>query len=80
MVTIKANRKTGTFKIPLSYRGMLRNGDRFLFSQSGDTILLKQIKERAWPADMPSSRPPISLEEIDRIVHSVRRKSAGKAR
>jgi hypothetical protein len=80
MVTVKANRKTGTFKMPLLYRAMLRKGDRFLFSQSGDTIMLKQIQERVWPADMPSSKPPMSLEEISREVRAVRRKSAGKSR
>ena len=64
MLTVKADRKTGTIRLPAVSRGMLARGNRFIFSQSGDTILLKQVQEKAWPTDVPHGIKPLSLEEI----------------
>jgi hypothetical protein len=75
MLTVKANPRTGTIRLPASFRGFLSRGSRFIFSQSGDTIMLKQIQEKPWPAEIYHSVPPMSLKEIDRIVHLYRRKS-----
>jgi hypothetical protein len=78
MLTVKANRKTGTIRLPNASRGILARGNKFIFSQSGDTILLKQIQEKPWPADIGNPSKPMPLEEIDAIVHSVRKKNAGR--
>jgi ASC-1-like (ASCH) protein len=78
MLTVKANRKTGTIRLPDASRGMLARGNTFIFSQSGDTILLKQVQEKPWPAEMGTSGKPVSLEEIDAVVHSVRIKHSGR--
>ncbi len=78
MLTVKADRKTRTIRLPSISRSLLARGDKFIFSQSGDTILLKQVQEKPWPAEMHSKTKPMSLESIDETVHEVRRKQPGK--
>ncbi len=56
-----------------------RTGERFVVLRYGDTILLKRI---SFPritdivAQTPSEEPPLTMEEINEIVHEVRRQYA----
>ena len=61
-------------KLPKTYKKIIEKGSRFIVSQSDDTIMLKQIRKPVWSA-AASIRDdnPMSLEQIDEIVHKVRR-------
>ena len=53
---------------------MIEKGSRFIVLQSDDTIMLKQIRKPVWRAAASlSDENPIHLEQIDEIVHNVRR-------
>ena len=80
MITVKADRKSMTIRLPSTMRGMLSRGNDFVLWQSDDTIMLKQIQNKPWPADLPGKKPPMTLEEIDNIVHDVRKKHARNRR
>lgn len=60
--------------LPSSFRKFLKRGKQFMVYESDDAIMLKQIQEKPWPADMNHGIEPMSLEEIDEVVHEVRRK------
>jgi hypothetical protein len=80
MLTIKADRRTRTIRLPIISRDLLSHGDNFIFSQSGDTIILKQVQETPWPAETNVRTKQKSLEEIDEIVHIVRKKTTSQER
>jgi hypothetical protein len=69
-----------TLTLPKSCASFLKKGKDFLLFQSEDEIVLKRIngpdiKSRALS---PSSRPPLTMEEICEMVHDVRRKTLKK--
>jgi hypothetical protein len=72
--------KKRTMTLPKSFEPFLDKGNEFLVFQSDDELLLKQVRrpELKLRALMPSKEPPMSLEEIDKIVHEVRRETAKK--
>ena len=73
-VTVK-NLRT---RFPSTYRSFFGRKSEYIVSRSGDTILLKQIRNKPWPSELPQSDQPASLEEIDRIVHKVRKRRTRK--
>ena len=53
-----------------------RPADRFLVLPQGDTVILKRItvpQVTEVVASMPETEPPLSLEEINTLVHEVRK-------
>lgn len=80
MITVKADRKSMTIRLPSTMRSMLSRGNDFVFWQSDDTIMLKQIQKKPWPAELPGKKSAMTLEEIDKIVHDVRKKNSRKIR
>ena len=79
METVKVQPRNLSLRFPNAYRSFFAKGFEFIISRSGDTLLLKQIQRRPWPAEIPSSRKPMTLEEIDKLVHSVRKKARAKS-
>ena len=61
-------------KLPKTFKKMIEKGSRFIVSRSDDTIMLKQIRKPIWrAAGSTRTNNPMSLEQIDEIVHKVRR-------
>lgn len=79
VVELAAN---NTVQLPDNLLTGLRAGERFVVIRNGDTILLKRISLRRITdivAETPSSEPPLSLDEINEIVHEVRRQQVKEA-
>lgn len=65
-----------TLKLPADIAARFRPSDRFVIWADGDTLYLKRISPSSITkivAESPTGEP-LSLEEIDRIVHQVRRR------
>lgn len=58
-------------QLPSKYKRF--GGTEFILGESGDTIMLKPAMRKPWPAELDDSKP-MSMEEIDRVVHEVRKK------
>ena len=66
--------------LPTEIAQRFRPADRFLVSPQGDTLILKRItvpRVTEVVAMTPEREPPPSMEEIDAIVHEVRKQRAG---
>lgn len=64
----------GTVKLPQKIRRNLSPSDRFVVWMEGDTLHLKKMEPS--PLDRVAQMPvdkPLSLDEINEIVHEVRR-------
>lgn len=65
--------------LPAEIARRFRPADRFLVWPQGDTLILKRItapRVTDIVAATPESEPPLSMEEIDAIVHEVRKQRA----
>jgi hypothetical protein len=65
-----------TIKLPADVMQVFEPADRLMVVIQGDTIMLKRIKsvnvlDRV--AETPDDEPPPSMDEINEIVHEVRR-------
>ncbi|MBC8254021.1 MAG: AbrB/MazE/SpoVT family DNA-binding domain-containing protein [Ardenticatenia bacterium] len=67
--------------LPAEVAQKFRPADRFFVWPQGDTLILKRItipRVTEIVAMTPETQPPLALEEIDEIVHEVRRQRAGE--
>ncbi len=78
MEIVRLDKRTLSLKFPRRYKSFFERGSKFILSESGDTLLLKQIQEKPLPAEMDHGVKPMSLEEIDEVVHEVRHSRSGK--
>jgi hypothetical protein len=65
--------------LPLEIARRFRPADRFFVWSQGDTLILKRVtipRVTDIVATTPETYPPLTMEEIDEIVHEVRRKRA----
>lgn len=66
-----------TITLPLEIAQRFRPTDRFfIWSQGGDTLILKRVtvpRVTDIVATTPETHPPLTMEEIDEIVHEARR-------
>lgn len=69
-----------TLTLPKSYDAFLRKGGDFILFKSDDELILKQVQAPDFKrrASTPSKKPPMSMEEINDIIHHVRRTTAKK--
>lgn len=68
-----------TLTLPAEIAQALGPGSRVLVMKQGDTIILKRIHPPRITdivANTPETEPPLTLEEINEIVHEVRRQYA----
>lgn len=66
--------------LPAKIAQRFRPTDRFLISPQGDTLIFKRItvpRVTEIVAMTPETEPPPSMEEIDAIVHKVRKQQTG---
>jgi hypothetical protein len=66
------------FRIPAKYRSTVRKNKQFIISKSEDSLLLKPFRSVLLAADLHPDPNPPTLEEINRIVHEVRRQHSKK--
>ncbi len=62
--------------LPAEVARGFRPADRFLVWPQGDTVILKRItmpQVTEIVATTPETHPPLSMEEIDAIVHEARK-------
>jgi len=62
--------------LPTEVAGRFRPADRFLVWLQGDMLILKRItipRVTDIVAATPGTTPPLAMEDIDEIVHEVRR-------
>ncbi len=67
-----------TITLPADVMQAFKPTDRFLVLRQGDTLILKRVDPVSYlerVASTPSSEPPLTLDEINEIVHEVRRKN-----
>ena len=67
--------------LPAEVAQKFRPADRFFVWPQGDTLILKRVtipRVTEIVAMTPETQPPLALEEIDEIVHEVRRQRAGE--
>ena len=67
--------------LPAEVARKFRPADRFFVWPQGDTLILKRVtipRVTEIVAMTPETQPPLALEEIDEIVHEVRRQRAGE--
>lgn len=79
VVELDANNRV---QLPADLVNGLRVGERFLALRLGDTILFKRIHPPRITdivANTPETEPPLTLDEINEIVHEVRRQYAKEA-
>lgn len=65
--------------LPLEITRRFRPSDRFFVWSQGDTLILKRIaipRVTDIVAATPETHPPLTMEEIDEIVHEARRQRA----
>ena len=65
--------------LPLEIARRFRPTDRFFVWSQGDTLILKRVtipRVTDIVATTPETCPPLTMEEIDEIVHEVRRQRA----
>ena len=68
-----------TLKLPAEVAARFRPSDRFMVWAEGDALYLKRIAPRS-VTDIVAEAPPgepMSLEEINDVVHQVRQRRAG---
>jgi len=66
-------------KLPDECKSICKPGSEFIVGTSGDMLLLKPIRKPIWECarEIPDPDQP-TLEEIDEIVHEVRREMREK--
>jgi hypothetical protein len=65
--------------LPLEIAQRFRPSDRFFVWSQGDTLILKRVtvpRVTDIVATTPETSPPLTMEEIDEIVHEARRHRA----
>ncbi len=75
MIEIAELTSSDTLKLPPGIAGRFRPSDRFVVWTEGDVLYLKRITSRS-VTDLVRDAPegePLSLDEINDIVHEVRR-------
>ena len=75
MIEIAELTSSDTLRLPPEIAGRFRPSDRFVVWAEGDLLYLKRITPRS-VADTVRDAPegePLSLDEINDIVHTVRR-------
>jgi hypothetical protein len=75
MVEIAEMTATDTLKLPAEVASLFRPSDRFVIWTDGDTLYLKRITPSPVTrivAEAPEEEP-MTMEEINEIVHEVRR-------
>ena len=75
MVEIAEMTTSDTLKLPAQVASRFRASDRFIILVQGDTIQLKRITRppvTSIVAEAPEDEP-MSMEEINEVVHEVRR-------
>ncbi len=75
MIEIAELTSNDTLKLPPGIAGRFRPSDRFVVWMEGDALYLKRITPRSVTdlvADAPEGEP-MSLDEINDVVHEVRR-------
>ncbi len=76
MIEIAEFSSNDTLKLPSGVASRFRPSDRFVVWTEGDVLYLKRITPRS-VADIVQNAPegePLSLDEINDIVHEVRRR------
>jgi len=76
MVEIAELTSQHTLKLPPEIAARFRPSDRFVVWVEGDTLLFKRITlppVTSIVAQAPEEEEPLSLDEINEIVHQVRR-------
>ena len=64
-----------TITVPAEVTGQFRPADRFVVWPQGDMLILKRVKPLRVTevvANASEENPPLTLDEIDEIVHAVR--------
>ncbi len=72
-------RRDHTLELPSDVAAHFQPSDRFIIWRDGDTLLLKRVASS--PLDKAADLPVddvLSLDEINEIVHKVRRKRSAK--
>lgn len=78
MVEIAEFKSPDTLKLPAEVAARFRSSDRFVVWAEGDALYLKRIAPRS-VAGIVEEAPegqPMSLDEINKLVHEVRRRRA----
>lgn len=79
MIEIAELTSSDTLKLPPEIAGRFRPLDRFVVWTEGDVLYLKRLTPPS-VADIVQDAPegePLSLDEINDIVHNVRRRGKG---
>jgi hypothetical protein len=75
VATLKPNH---TLELPVEVAKHFQPADRFIVWQEGDTLHLKRITPSPLKAvEQAPESEPLSLDEINEIVHEVRRQRKG---
>ncbi len=81
MIDIAELTDTNILKLPAGLASQFHVSDRFVVWMSGDTLHLKRITSPAVSdivAKTPPAGEPLSLDEINDIVHQVRHEQKGR--